>query len=610
MLTRVLSSFVVTIGVALLLSAPAPVRRSSAPQKFDRAVLRALTNDHEPSLRVIVRARPGTIAAVRDRMHALGAAILSEHLSISAVAARVPREALSLLSSDPRVTRISSDAVVRTSGTASSLNDNLLLATLGLLDREVDGQGVGVAVVDSGIKFSADLPGNRMVSYDFTQGGVKTPPGDDYGHGTHVAGLIASLGRLSNDLYQGVAPGVRLVSLKVLDSTGAGYTTDVVRAIEFAIENRATLGIDIINLSLGHPIYEPAAEDPLVQVVERAVAAGIVVVTSSGNFGGDPATHEPAWAGITSPGNAPSAITVGALDIADTVTRRDDTVAWYSSRGPTWYDAYAKPDLVAPGHRMVSDTAPTSELYATYPGGLVTTSAKSTKAARYLRLSGTSMAAAVTSGVVALVLEANRAVPGAGALTPNAVKAILEFTAFPLDAYDLLTQGAGALNGAGAVALAGSIDATAPRGSSWLAGTVSPYTTIDGESLAWGQRIVWGDRVIWGNYVYTNDPAWALRVIWGDTVVWGNRVIWGDTVVWGSQLTWASRVIWGNTYLGVTDGTTVVWGDRVIWGNVSAQRVIWGNLAEAGLAPAHLSWGSALEISNRGLRATSAPPSR
>jgi len=99
-----------------------------------------------------------------------------------------------------------------------------------------------------------------------------------------------------------------------------------------------------------------------VQAVERAVAAGIVVVMSAGNFGGDVTTHDPAQAGITSPGNAPDAVTVGAVDMLETANRSDDVVAWYSSRGPTWYDGFQKPDVVAPGSHLVSDVSVKSTL--------------------------------------------------------------------------------------------------------------------------------------------------------------------------------------------------------------------------------------------------------
>ena len=121
-------------------------------------------------------------------------------------------------------------------------------------------------------------------------------------------------------MYPGVATNVNLIGLKVLDANGQGYTSSVISAIEFAVANRTQLGIDVINLSLGHPILEPSATDPLVQAVEAASRAGIVVVASAGNFGVDPATGQVGYAGITSPGDAPSAITVGAVDINGTAS--------------------------------------------------------------------------------------------------------------------------------------------------------------------------------------------------------------------------------------------------------------------------------------------------
>ena len=198
---------------------------------------------------------------------------------------------------------------------------------------------------------------------------------------------------------------------------------------------------------------EAADTDPLVQAVEAAVRAGIVVVVSAGNVGKNPKTGQVGYGGITSPGNAPSAITVGAVKTLDTTTRTDDVVADYSSRGPTWYDAYAKPDLVAPGHRLLGFAATGQYLYQTYPtlrGPDYGTSRD------YVYLSGTSMATGVVSGSVALLIEASRTTFGATP-TPNTIKAMLMRTAFPMsDAsgtpYHVLAQGAGAVNPAGAPA--------------------------------------------------------------------------------------------------------------------------------------------------------------
>ena len=312
--------------------------------KLDHVLQRASADQGQQ--RVIIRVRPGYEALVRETLRVRGHQAGASHQLIGGLAALVPGAALGQLASDPRIASVSVDAVVRPSAEpqwspgSAPPSINLLRDTLGLDGLDVTGAGVGVAVIDSGIAPSQDLLGRIAAFYDFTNGRSRPAyPSDEYGHGTHIAGLIAGSGQLSASTYRGVAPRVRLVGLKVLDEDGDGYTSDVVRAIEFVVANRAALGIDIINLSLGHPIFEPAATDPLVLAVEQAVRAGLVVVTAAGNVGLSPGTGEPGYAGILSPGNAPSAITVGATTTADTAVRSDDRVAPFSSRGPSWYDA-------------------------------------------------------------------------------------------------------------------------------------------------------------------------------------------------------------------------------------------------------------------------------
>jgi serine protease AprX len=419
----------------------------------------------------------------------------------------------------------------------------LLLETMAVPDHLYPAtKGVGVAVIDSGFRPAAagDFEGKGQL-FDFTTGETSpdaTPAHDGYGHGTHVAGLIASDGSGSEGVYPGLAPGVKLIHLKALDENGEGYTSWVVNAVNFAVANRERLGIDVINMSLGHPVYEPAASDPLVQAVERAASAGIVVVVSAGNNGGDPETHEVGYAGINSPGNAPSAITVGALDMNGTADRSDDTVPWYSSRGPTWYDAYQKPDLLAPGHRLISSIDRESTLYRTYPQFIAYAKNKETlKEAKYFRLSGTSMSSATVAAAAALIIAEGRQHFGV-ALPPNAVKAVLQYSALPLTDVDTLTQGAGALNLAGALELATRLDPTAASGQWWLRMGVSPVTSIDGVEQVWGQRIIWGDQIIEGDHIFFNSPAWAQRAIWG------NRMIWGNTEP--SDWVEARRIVWGN----------------------------------------------------------------
>lgn len=371
----------------------------------------------------------------------------------------------------------SSSASLGTIVTSTSSSSTTLGATLGLTTGTGDGS-IGVAVIDSGIEDGLDLDSRITAFYDFTHGDIlAATPSDGYGHGTHVAGLVASA-------YVGVNPDARLIGLRVLNDQGQSSTADVLRAIEFAITNKNLLNIQVLNLSLGHPIYEPAATDPLVQAVEHTVREGQVVVVSAGNFGINPNTGQPGYAGIASPGNSPSAISVGTVRTFNTVTCDDDRIALYSSRGPSWYDGFAKPDFSAPGDNLLSVAAAGSVLRQEQE--------KRGNTGEYMRLSGTSMAAGVASGVVSLVLESNHG------LTPNALKAVLEYSAIPVKdddgvGYDALTQGSGGLNAAGALALAGAISPAAPVGSSWLTSAIAPSTVIGATVYAWGQHVIWGE---------------------------------------------------------------------------------------------------------------------
>ena len=159
------------------------------------------------------------------------------------------------------------------------------------------------------------------------------PPRDGFGHGTHVAGILAGNGYNSSGRRRGIARRANLIALKALDDDGLGFVSNVIEAIDYAVANRTALGIRVINLSVGAGVYESYDTDPLAQATKRAVDAGIVVVTSAGNLGQN-AAHESQLGGITSPGNAPWVLTVGASSHQGTVARGDDAVAAFSSRGP------------------------------------------------------------------------------------------------------------------------------------------------------------------------------------------------------------------------------------------------------------------------------------
>jgi serine protease AprX len=622
---RVLRHFL--IGLAMMGAAfaiadpPVDAAASRAAQRRSArldAKLRAVVDTGaSESQRVIIRVRPGSRSDVRKNLAAHGDQILGEHDSIDGLSAVVHGHDLAELAENDAVLSVSADAIVRPHGLLGGLVGGLLKTVLGLVgtvanvilpngadtegpvalpatlrqtlgvdNTSLTGRGVVVAVIDSGLEMSAEFQGRVVASYDLRNGvtyAVSTPT-DEYGHGTHIAGTIGGSGALStNGAYRGLAPKVKFVVLKVLDKNGAGFTSDVIRAVDFAVANRERFGIDIINLSLGHPIYEPAASDPLVQAVERASKAGVIVVAAAGNFGKNPETGLPGYAGVTSPGNAPSAITSGATAIQGTVTRDDDRIPDYSSAGPTWIDAFVKPDIASPGHNIVAVAAKKSYLYQTYPQ-------LKSEDPDYMFLSGTSMATAVTSGSIALMLEASRAAnegyPAHPDLSPNAVKAILQYTSVGIHddtelEYNPLRKGAGALNTRGAIDFARTIDTSRPTGSWWLTSTPYPWTNIGGASYAWNKSVVWGSTIMWGTAVNVNETAWGSTIMWGTSSSWGSTIMWGTNVVWTEPQSWANSVVWGDQTVGQANGDTIMWGTT---SGMNAQNAAWKNLSGSSIS--------------------------
>src|SRR5207302_9542311 len=285
------------------------------------------------------------------------------------------------------------------------------------------GAGIGVAVIDSGVNPVADLTqagstkSSRVVySQNFDPSANTTA--DLYGHGTHIAGIIAGNGTTSscgncNVTFVGIAPNASIINLRVLDQNGSATDSTVIAGIQQAISLKDTYNIRVINLSLGRGVFESYTLDPLCQAVEQAWNAGIVVVVAAGNYGRDNSNNNNGYGTITAPGNDPYVITVGAMKTMGTRTRNDDLIATYSSKGPSMLDHVVKPDLVAPGNLIVSDLASTGDtLYNAYPTNLVpvtdyTSSSTSQISSNYYRLSGTSMAAPMVSGAAALLLQQN-----------------------------------------------------------------------------------------------------------------------------------------------------------------------------------------------------------
>jgi serine protease AprX len=588
-------------GIVLVaMAAYGHAAEAQAPSKFDPLLqLRAGLLTGQSHI-VATATDAASVGAVTLAIQLLGGAPGRPLGIINGLAATVPNVALTALANNSAVLHLALDRLTvgsmeRTGPTTG--------ATAVRQELGVDGTGIGVAVVDSGVSVWHDdlsgvtSTGQRVDQFvDFVNNA--SAPYDDFGHGTHVAGIIAGNGFDSGGARSGIAPAAHLVVLKVLDGSGRGRISDVIAALDYAVSHQTQFNIRVLSLSVATGVYESYNSDPLTVAAQRAVNAGIVVVAAAGNAGHNQQQHTQ-YGGVTAPGNAPWVLTVGASSHMGTIDRSDDTIAPFSSRGPTAIDRAAKPDLVAPGVGIESLSVPNSALYNSMSAYLLTGTA-ATAYPPYLSLSGTSQSTPVVSGTVALMLQANPA------LTPNEVKAILQFTAQIYPAYDLLTQGAGFLNAAGAVELAHFLAAPA----------VVPYPSTTG----WGQQLIWGNHRVQGGQLTADALAWAAGTPWGaNTSASGQPITWGvictancgtGLAVWSpwqvscsdsscATPDWSgspnvvsqprcgdSACSSGGTWSTSDDTDTVVWGtsddtDTVVWGtscsDPSCQPVIWNN---------------------------------
>jgi serine protease AprX len=440
------------------------------------------------------------------------------------------------------------------------------------------GAGIGVAVIDSGMYVHPDLDGsdsatNIVYSQDFTGSGSTS---DAFGHGTHVAGTLAGNAKTGINwnafkLFNGVAPYVSIVNLKVLNSAGVGTDSAVISAIDRAIALKGTYNIRVMNLSLGRPIYESYKTDPLCLAAERAWKAGIVVVVAAGNYGRNNLSGNNGYGTVTSPGNDPLVITVGAMKTMSTTSRADDVIASYSSKGPTLGDKVVKPDIVAPGNRIIAASSTTGTLQSSSPGNFVDRSyfmtSLSGTSTYYFRLSGTSMATPMVSGTAALMLHKTPS------LTPDQVKARLMKSAtksFPSTAtatdpatgktyvsqHDIFTVGAGYLDTWAALSNTDLAPSTVGAAQSPLAvynSTSKKVNLVKAGSAIWGSTSgTWSNSAIWGAQILSGTSA-----IWGSSAVWGASTTQGFSAIWGSANTSGSSAIWGATS---PSGTSAIWG--------------------------------------------------
>ncbi len=444
---------------------------------------------------------------VEKAVSALGGKVTQDLYIINGFAAEMKAKDVAQLAKIGGVRWVSLDApMVSTDCTADCLTTDVNLKSV--YDKVVNankvwfstpkrqGTGIGVAVVDAGINWQTDLytkyGQNRVVANVRFNTDYNQTTFDNFGHGSHIAGIVGGNGTVSNGKYIGVAPNSNLINVKVANDDGSATTATVVAGLQWVLEHRAQYNIRVVNLSLNSTVSESYNVNPLNAAVEILWFNGIVVVVSAGN-GGTGALYPPA--------NDPFVITVGATDDKGSTNLGDDVVTTFSAYGTT-QDGFAKPDLVAPGRNIISLMGNVNGVIPTqHPGNRVDNT--------YFRMSGTSMSAPMVAGAAALLLEDE---PN---LNPDQVKYRLKATAnknWP--GYTALKAGAGYLD------IYAAVNGTT---------TQSANTGINASQLLWTgpNPVQWGS-VQWGS------------VQWG-SVQWGS-VQWGS-VQWGS-------VQWGSDYWG------------------------------------------------------------
>jgi serine protease AprX len=422
------ASLVLTFAVVLAvqISAGSIAQPSTASQVSGGSVsqLAALAaSDPQRQVEAIARFEQGVSPAEARRVvTGAGGQVTRDLHIINGLGIRLGAAEAYTLSGRPDVKGVTLNAAVKpsaidTSRLATAYNQSIRSTRIWNADRSSIGDGIGVAVVDTGIQ--GDLPDFRVSQSDSTSRVIvdavvnpdATTAGDKYGHGTHVAGLIAGngLNRSSGDgtygKYIGVAPGADLINVKASDDEGNATTLDVIDGLQFVVDHKDDFNIRVVNLSLNEATPSSYRTSPLNAAVEQAWNAGIVVVAAAGNRG--TASDAVQYA----PGNDPFVITVGGVDDQGTSDTDDDTAASWSSTGTT-RDGHAKPELLAPGAHMVSTLARGSDITEMCQSCIVNN--------KYFRMGGTSMATGVASGAVALILARH---PD---WTPNEVKSALK----------------------------------------------------------------------------------------------------------------------------------------------------------------------------------------
>jgi serine protease AprX len=515
---------------------------------------------------VIVRELPGTGNQPERAVEAFGGTV-GRHLGIiDAFTASVPGDRLDSLRATPGVSDVTEDAGLELSSKevedqvaqAGSLYTiaNQVTGASAMWDAGYTGQGIDVAVIDSGVVpvKGLDDPGKVVYGPDLTletNGSAKQK--DTYGHGTHMSGIIAGRdpeakgnkksGDASN--FVGMAPDARIVSVKVADAKGQTDVSQAIAAIDWVVQNRNKNGLNIrvLNMSFGTDGVQDYVLDPLAFAAEQAWHKGIVVVVAVGNEGfGTGKVNNPAY--------DPYLIAVGSNTANGTATTADDVVSSFSNDG----DGTRNPDVVAPGDQVVSLRSSGSYLDKTYPQARI--------GDRLFRGSGTSQAAAVVSGAAALLVQQR---PTA---TPDQIKALLMGTA------NAIPNATAAQQGSGLVDLAEA--RTAPTPNAVQRFTVS--TGLGSLELARGSvHVTVGTRQVRGE-VDVRGRAFDVRT-WAAGL--RNGTNWSG-MSW-SGMSWSGMSWSGMSWSGMS------WSG-MSWSGMSWSGMSWSGMSWSGMSWSGMSW--------------------
>ncbi|MEO0615336.1 MAG: S8 family peptidase [Pseudomonadota bacterium] len=494
------------------------------------------------------------------RVAELGGEIVRSYTNLDVRAIRLPAASLNDLALETRVDRLSLDAPVMSVSEAARLAANV---PEGAQANAVwEGAGVGVAIIDSGIANHSVLA-DAAVQYDFTGGKYPVPivsngeiitpnsvvRDDKFGHGTHVAGIVAGSGADSAGEFQGSSVQAPLLAMQVLDKKGAGNMSDVMAALDWLLSYGQYYDVRVVNLSLGKTVSESNTTDPLVLAAEALWDAGIVVVVAAGNDG-----HNGNFT-INSPGNSRKLITVGSLTDGGTGNDfSDDYVSTFSSRGPTVGDLVLKPDLVAPGNKVVAAIPNDSELKKLLPqrDGVCS---KTTCSGLYLELSGTSMATPMVAAAAARMLAKDPT------LSPDTIKARLMRSARKVDG-EPTSYGAGVLDVEAALNETGTVSGIA----------LSPIMIRDEASngiLVEDTGGLWSDSQWAAGFLYYSGFNWSQAD--GSTTenalsgISSTGFMWSDEVGANGFL-WSDEGVWANGFLWSDEGTGEnVWARGFLW---------------------------------------------